>query len=518
MSLETCAVMKEECGIFAAYSFDQNESIAKHVQVGLERLQHRGQLSAGITTLSQERVDRLLSYRGMGLVTDVFSSQDALQRDSRGFAGIGHVRYATSGGNDLAQAQPFQCRAKREYSFAFNGNIANYPDLLGKIKSRGHDFVHPIDTAVIQHCITEHLSSEGPFSEIPFTLERTLDGAYSIIIIDDEGRFLAYRDHHGFKPLCYTQVGRLLLVASESVALETYGTVVRSVPPGHALWFMPGSEGVQLQRIHAAQATPCFFEYVYFSRDRSTIDDVNVGESRIEMGQRLAGIEDVAIDETSVVMAVPESAKLAGFGFANTLGIPLSEGIEKNKNAGRTFIETVDRQDKVRKKFHLSPDAFKAKKVFLVDDSLVRSTTIRVLVEEIKLQCESAEIHLRIACPPILSPCFYGIDIPNASELFARLYSDPIQNGVLPEPVLSEMARVLGVNSVKFLPIESLIQSIGGGVRGLCMACINGTYPTQAGQKLAEEGQTSFDTSVKELSIPSDCEKSCDLVSSVGIA
>lgn len=510
--------MKEECGVFAAYSLDQNEPIENRVEAGLAKLQHRGQLSAGVTTFSSERPQRLLTYRGMGLVADVFSSEDAIRRDHRGFAGIGHVRYATSGGNNLAEAQPFQVKGGSEYSFAFNGNIANYRDLLGKITANGYGVDHAIDTAVIQHFISEHINDGGTFFDIPSVLEKNLDGAYTMVLIDGDGRFLAYRDHHGFKPLCYAQVGRLLLVASESVALETYGAVVRSVPPGHALWYIPGSEEIQIQKVHVPQPTPCFFEYVYFSRDKSTIDDVNVGDARVGMGEGLAEIEDVDVDEKCVAMAVPESAKRAGFGFADKLGIPLVEGIVKNRNSGRTFIESVDRHDKVRKKFRLNPDAFKGKKVFLVDDSLVRSTTIRVLVEEIKRQCEPEEIHLRIACPPVLSPCFYGIDIPNASELFARLYSDPIQGGVLPEAVLIEMANSLGVASIKFLPVESLIHSIGCDVRNLCMACINGKYPTPSGQKLAEQDQMSCSTSRKELSTPSELEKSCDAESLVGTA
>ena len=235
------------------------------------------------------------------------------------------------------------------------------------------------------------------------------------------------------------------------------------------------------------------------------------------MGEYLATIETVTIDSDCVAISVPSSANRACEGFAKALGIETKQGLKKRKNARRTFIESKDRYEKVRKKFEIDPSAFEGKKVFLIDDSLVRSTTVRVLIEEIKRVSNPKEIHLRIACPPISAPCFYGINIPNDSELFAKNFSDPSEDD-LPEEVLGHMARELGISSIKFLPSKAVLQTVGGETRDLCLACVSGVYPTPAGVERYEESQINPESSDIEFSTPSAPEKSCDLESAVGIA
>jgi amidophosphoribosyltransferase len=486
--------MKEKCGVFAAYDLEGKRPVSNLVVQGLSDLQHRGQLSAGIMTYQPGREDKLFTYKGLGLVHEAFNPDILATVDLQGPAAIGHVRYATSGKRQLLDAQPFQGGAsanKNSFGFVFNGNIANFQEVAEQLRAEGLQVKGELDTEVLMHLIAR-LKGEGKQAqELLSILAQKLDGAYSLITLDDQGDLLSYRDHKGFRPLSYTITrDNFLLVSSESNALQTHGSPIHMVEPGQSVQFQLGQSEVSVKQTTPGSSSHCYFEYVYFSHPTSTIDGVPVHQARFQLGKALAEIEDQTLDEQSIVVTVPDSARLAAEGFSEALGMPHREAIIRNTRVGRTFIEAEGREEKVRKKFSFIRERLHGQKVFLVEDSLVRGTTLKVLIQVMREQCQPAEIHLRIACPPLFSPCFYGVDIPSYKQLLARAYHPPLETGVLPPEVLEAMAKGLGVNSIHFLPVESLPTAIGMEANRLCRACINSDYPTDAGQAAAMEDLT----------------------------
>ncbi len=288
----------------------------------------------------------------------------------------------------------------------------------------------------------------------------------------------------GFRPLCIAEHGPLFGAASESVPLANLGfRNIRSLEPGTLV--VANHKGVRIERYAPSpRQSHCFFEWIYFANVASTLDDRSVYLSRASLGKELARLEDVPLDADTIVVPVPDTAKAAADAMAFALGVPSVEGLMRNRYVGRTFIEgTADRAAKARLKYTPLPEVLAGKRVLLVEDSIVRSTTMRALVHEIRDRGGAREIHLRVACPPIIAPCYYGIDMSRKDELFATPYVDESFGGVSAD-AQARMARELGADSLRYLPVEAIARSVGLSPERLCRACITGQYPTETGQEL----------------------------------
>ena len=334
--------------------------------------------------------------------------------------------------------------------------------------------------------ITKIMQSQsiGNFAEVFNYLQNQIDGAYNIAILNGKGDFAAYRDKHGFRPLCYGVQDNILFVASEDSALRPFTANIHPVQPGEMLTVSGDNPVVEREQIQNPEPAHCYLEWAYFANVATTIDAIPVYLTRVKLGRGLADIEDQKLDNDCVVIAIPESARAAGKGFSDKLNLPVSEGIIKNIYSGRTFIEPPGtRSQKIEEKYLIIPEAIDGKRIFIVDDSLIRASTLKFLIQSLKKQASPREIHLRIAAPPVFAPCYYGIDIPTPKELFAPQFMEQLLSGQLPQDILEKMAQYFDVDSIRFLPVESMPKAIGIDTGKLCMACITGKYPTPAGTK-----------------------------------
>ncbi len=491
-------------------------------------IQNRGQLAAGLTTYNPHRNQLIDTYKDVGSVSEVFrlghrGKSESLMEQYAGRAAIGHVRYATCGHEDRSYAQPFErhhIKKHKWFSFAFNGQLANYPDLRGELLDDDDNYLsREADTEVLMHQICSALAAErrpAPI-EICRRFARKFDGAYSLVFLDALGNMMVARDPLGIKPLSYAIEGPLVAAASESVALLNVGFAaesIKSVPPGHALTVRDGQVEIQsfAEPTHHAH---CFFEWVYFANVASTLDGRSVYLARKALGEELARLETVPIDENTVVVPVPDTSKAAADSMAFALKIPCVEGLIRNRYSGRTFIEGGgDRRRKAETKYTPLREVLEGKRVLLVEDSIVRATTLEVLLQRIRQSGRPREIHVRVACPPIVSPCFYGIDMSTIGELFAPKFLGGKRGQVpfvqstrravpakgtcplFPEPMRPEiearMAARLGADSLRYLPVEAIARAIGIKADNLCRACITGDYPTPCGQRLAQIALENF--------------------------
>jgi amidophosphoribosyltransferase len=504
--------LREECGIAAIYHLPDKsisplcpeqgiEHVSRLVPRMLLDIQNRGQLAAGFTTYNPHRDQLIDTYKDVGSVTEVFrlahrSGCESLMKEYAGRAAIGHVRYATCGEEDRSYAQPFERHHLLKYkwfSFAFNGQLANYLTLRDHLLSdNDHHLARETDTEIMMHEISREFS--GPrrpsLGEAMRNLSQRFDGAYSLVFLNAEGDMLVARDPLGIKPLCYAKEGPLFAAASESVALLNLGFQPESIlplPPGHAITIQQGQFTVE-RYSDVARKAHCFFEWVYFANVASTLDDRGVYLSRTALGKELARLEleknQIPLDEDTIVVPVPDTSKAAADAMAFELGVQCMEGLIRNRYAGRTFIEGGEsRQRKAETKYTPLREVLAGKRVLLVEDSIVRSTTMRVLLKRIREFGGAREIHVRVACPPIIAPCFYGIDMSTIKELFAPAF---LKDGPLTEEVQAKMATALNADSLRYLPVESIAQAIGLDSDQLCQACITGSYPTPAGQDLYE--------------------------------
>ena len=499
-----------ECGIAAIYHLPSEETspICGDIPANessrllprmLLDIQNRGQLAAGMTSYSPNRNQLIDTHKDIGSVSEVFrlshrGKSENLMREYAGVAAIGHVRYATCGQEDRSYAQPFErhhLQKHKWFSFGFNGQLANYQSLREHILSdNDHHLTRETDTEIIMHEISRELSgNQRPaLVDIMKNISSRFDGAYSLVYLNAMGDMMVARDPLGIKPLCYAKEGPLFAAASESVALLNLGFQpehIHSVPPGSMISITNGklsmeSFNSQTQRGH------CFFEWIYFANVASTLDDRSVYLSRTALGVELAKLElsdgRVPLDQDTIVVPVPDTSKAAADSMAFELGIPSREGLIRNRYSGRTFIEGgSNRRKKAETKYTPLRDVLAGKRVFLVEDSIVRSTTMKVLLERIRDFGGAREIHVRVACPPIVAPCFYGIDMSTVDELFAPKF---MEDNCLTEAVQEEMASVLGADSLRYLPVSAIAKSIGFSDNDLCQACITGQYPTTAGQDL----------------------------------
>ena len=511
--------LHHECGVAAIYHLSgADESrlctdggpteISRLLPRMLQDIQNRGQLAAGMTTYHPNRSHLLDTYKDIGPVSEVFqlshrAKSESLMQSLAGQAAIGHVRYATCGQDDKSYAQPFErqhIHKHKWFSFCFNGQLANWSELKDRLLRDGeHHLARDTDTEIIMHEIGRELST-GPADrsliDVFAAAAKRFDGAYSLALLNAKGEMLLARDPLGIKPLCYAIEGPLFAAASESVALLNLSfdrESIRSLPPGHAVLVTP--TGIRIEKFaETPKPAHCFFEWIYFANVASTLDDRSVYMSRTRLGEELAAMERehgmVTIDSDTIVVPVPDTSKAAADAMAFHLGIPCREGLIRNRYSGRTFIEGGRaRKMKAASKYTPLREVLEGKRVFLVEDSIVRSTTMKVLLNRIRDLGGAKEIHVRVACPPIVAPCFYGIDMSTIDELFAPKFLD---NGVLTEEGQRRMASQLGCDSLRYLPIESIAKAIHLPEDHLCRACITSEYPTEFGQKLYQIALSNY--------------------------
>jgi amidophosphoribosyltransferase len=466
-------------------------------------IQNRGQLAAGMTVYDPDQPVLLRTRKDVGTVSEVFrlshrAKAESLMKMLSGRAAIGHVRYATCGQDDRSYAQPFErthIHKRKWFSFCFNGQLSNYGVLKERLLANGdHHLALDTDTEIILHEFGRLLSMSPARTDWVDVLRQSaavFDGAYSLAVLTAEGEMIVARDPLGIKPMCYVQEGPLFAAASESVALLNLGfesEQIKSLPPGNAIIIHPET-GFRMERF-APERSPahCFFEWIYFANVASTLDDRSVYLSRTKLGEELARAElalgRVNLDpEDTIVVPVPDTSKAAADSMAFHLSIPAREGLIRNRYAGRTFIEGGRaRKAKAATKYTPLREVLKDKRVLLVEDSIVRSTTMNVLLDRIRDVGGAREIHVRVACPPIIAPCFYGIDMSTIDQLIAPKYFS--HQGILTDEAQQRLADDLGADSLRYLPVEAIARAIGKPAEHLCQACVTGSYPTSCGQQL----------------------------------
>ena len=503
-----------ECGVAAIYHLsgcgrspicttEGPRQISRLLPRMLLDIQNRGQLAAGMTSFDPDRPTLLKTMKDVGTVTEVFrlnhrAKVESLMKDLAGSAAIGHVRYATCGQDDKSYAQPFErqhIHKRKWFSFCFNGQLSNYGLLRERLLADGdHHLSLDTDTEIILHEFARCLSQAPKRIDWIDVLKQTtsgFDGAYSLALLTAEGEMIVARDPQGIKPMCYVHEGPLFAAASESVALLNLGfenDQIKSLPPGHAIIIDP-KDGFRMERF-AEERTPahCFFEWIYFANVASTLDERSVYLTRTRLGEELARAERelnrIPLDDPdTIIVPVPDTSKAAADSMAYELSIPCREGLIRNRYAGRTFIEGGEgRKAKAASKYTPLREVLEGKRVILVEDSIVRSTTMNVLLDRIREVGGAKEIHVRVACPPIVSPCFYGIDMSTIDQLIAPKYFGV--DGKLCDKSQQRLADDLGADSLRYLPVEAIARAIDLPAEHLCQACVTGKYPTPCGQHL----------------------------------
>jgi amidophosphoribosyltransferase len=453
---------REECGVVAIYAHPEAEKLA---YLGLHALQHRGQESAGI--VSSDGMS-LRAHKAMGLVADIFGEE--VLAKLHGSLAIGHTRYSTAGDSALLNAQPILVQSnKGSMAVAHNGNLVNAQEIRSRLEAQGSIFQTTSDTEVIVHLIA--MSREHTLPEAMADALRRVEGAFSLVMVSAD-RVFAARDPRGFRPLA---VGRIpapegvrkdtIVFASETCAFDLIGAVYeRDVKPGELV--IVGPEGVT-SRFYSPTGpqSSCIFEHVYFSRPDSQVFGRSVQESRENLGRQLAREAGVDAD---VVVPVPDSGVTAAVGFAAESGIPFRFGLIRNHYVGRTFIEPKQnvRDFGVRLKLNPVRSLLEGKRVVLIDDSIVRGTTSKKIVRMVR-NAGAKEVHMRISCPPTISPCFYGVDTPSKSQLIGA------------NKTIEEIREYIGADSLAYLSLEGLRNACGEGEKtDYCTACYTGNYPT----------------------------------------
>lgn len=453
------ANLHEECGVFGVYS-PKPGPVADLAYYGLYALQHRGQESCGIV-VNDDGV--FASRKDIGLVNEVFSRDD-LMKFPQGRMAVAHVRYGTTGGNSRANCQPIEVNhQKGKMALAHNGNLSNAYELRSELELGGAIFHTTSDTEIIAYIVTQaRLNCPSIENALSSAMNR-LDGAYSLVLMS-AAKLLAARDPYGFRPLCYGKtLDGTYVVASESCALSAVGAKFeRDILPGEILVF--DENGVRSNREHCGEKPrrSCIFEYIYFARPDSVIDGVSVHAARRNAGAILSKTHPV---EADVVMGVPDSGIDAALGYAEASGIPYGMGFIKNKYIGRTFISPGQdkRIDQVRIKLSAISESVKDKRIVLIDDSIVRGTTSRQIVNLLR-EAGAKEVHMRISSPPFMHPCYYGTDVDSRENLIACHHS------------VEEISDIIGADSLGYLPESELENLIGS--KNFCSACFNGVYPT----------------------------------------
>lgn len=446
------------CGVTGVYHPDPKLS-PRLAYYALFSLQHRGQESAGIASYH----NTLKCKRGMGLVTEVFNDEDF--NTLSGNSVVGHVRYSTTGLSKEENAQPFVVQSKAgSIAVAHNGNLVNYVQLRNELENEGRVFTTDSDTEVIAQLLSKFLLKTGDIVDSLTRLNNILLGSYTLTLMVNDV-IVGYRDPIGFKPLCVGEIDDGFIICSESCAIDAVGgKFLRDVDPGEAVILKDGD--IEFIKIaESKRKAACIFEYIYFARPDSIIDGVSVYDARTEMGKILAKESPADADYVS---AVPDSGITAAIGYAEQSKLPYMESLIKNRYVGRTFIMPVQslREISVRLKVNVVRGNVRDKRIVLVDDSIVRGTTSGRIIEMIK-NAGAREVHMRVGSPPIIAPCYFGIDMKTREELIAANYT------------LEEIEKLLGADSLAYLSINGLLKAIknAGGGEDYCLACLTERYP-----------------------------------------
>jgi len=445
---------KHYCGVFGVYG---HPNAAELTYYGLYALQHRGQESAGIVTSDGKQFH---AHRGMGLVSQIFNGQ--ILHELTGQIALGHTRYSTTGSSHLRNAQPLTVDCARgQIAIAHNGNLTNAASLREELEGRGSIFQTTVDSEIILHLMAQP-DENGSRSSLVRTVRR-IEGAYSLAIMTEK-ELIGVRDPHGFRPLCIGRLGEAWVLASETCALDLiHAKFVRDVAPGEIVVIgQNGLSSIQAFPDHQRRAF-CIFEYVYFARPDSTIAGRNVYKARVEMGRELAREFPIAAD---VVVPVPDSGNCAALGYSLESGIAFEMAFVRNHYVGRSFLQPSQliRDFDVRVKLNLITELVKGKRVIVVDDSIVRGTTSKARVNNLK-EAGAKEVHVMVSCPPHMNPCVYGIDFPDRNKLMAANHS------------LEEIRRYLNADSLHYLSQEGMVRATGLPASSFCMACYDGRYP-----------------------------------------
>lgn len=445
---------RDECGVFAIYG--PGLDVARLTYFGLYALQHRGQESAGIAVSNGQEIHL---HKNMGLVAEVFN--DDILSKMKGHMAIGHVRYSTTGSSQVSNAQPLSFRYYQGMvSLAHNGNLVNANELRNNLGSTGSIFQSTTDSEVIVNLIARY--GQGSIEEALMKCMIDLKGTYSLVLMTED-KILAVRDPFGNRPLCLGQLGKAYVVASETCALDTVGArFIRDVKPGEIVTI--DQAGLRtIQTLPASHRALCMFEFVYLARPDSNLDGENVNVVRRAFGRQLAREYRV---EADMVIPVPDSGTAAAVGYAEESGIPFKEGLMKNRYVGRTFIQPSQamRDLGVRLKMNPIREVVKDQRVIMVDDSIVRGTTSRKIVQMLQ-EAGAKEVHLLISSAPVQYPCYYGIDTSARAELIAA------QHG------LDEITAHIGATSLYYLSLEGMLKAVKSPADSFCVACFSGNYP-----------------------------------------
>lgn len=450
--------MREECGV-VGISLHECDNAALSIYYALYALQHRGQESAGISVFNGTETQTI---KAMGMVPEVFDRNDI--KRLKGCSGIGHVRYSTTGGSTIENCQPLTVSFKSgTLAIAHNGNLVNSQELRRELEGEGRIFLSDSDTEVIAHLLAKELMHLEPVEAVREVMRR-LRGSYSLAILIGN-KMLAVRDPLGFKPLCFGKIEGGYAVASESAALDTIGgELERDLQPGEVILFQDG--GYDSYRLFKPKNTAlCVFEYIYFARPDSVIDGKLVYTTRLRIGETLAEEHPAYAD---IVAPVPDSGITFAIGYSKKSGVEYLEGLIKNRYIGRTFIMPGQdmRETAVRLKLNTIRPNIEGKNVVLVDDSIVRGTTSRRIIDLMR-KVGAREVHMRVGSPPIVSPCYLGIDMARREELIAA------------HKTVKGVEAAINAESLGYVSVDGLVKSIGINAENLCLGCLTGVYPVE---------------------------------------
>ena len=453
---------KEACGVFGVFGHDD---AAKLTYFGLYALQHRGQESAGIVTSTGTSI---YEHKGMGLVHDVFN--EPILNGLHGHIAVGHVRYSTTGASVAKNAQPFVAsHGGKTLAIGHNGNLTNARRLRRDLEGRGSIFQTTMDSEIIVHLLARHL--QGDMEEALVKAVSQIQGAYSCVLMTQD-QLVAFRDPHGFRPLCLGLLNGAYIVASETCALDLVDArYLRDVAPGEIL--MIGKEGLKsIKPFPERQPTFCIFEYIYFARPDSNIFGHNVYGIRKKLGMKLA--QEYPL-EADFAMPFPDSGNYAAIGFCHESGIPLEMGVIRNHYVGRTFIEPAQSMRDFGVKVKLNPvrEILHNKRIVIVEDSIIRGTTSKMRIKTLR-EAGAKEVHMVVSCPPHRYPCFYGIDFSTKGELIACQHS------------VEEVQNFIGLDSLYYLSLPGMLEATGIQEDSFCLACFSGKYPLQPEADMAK--------------------------------
>lgn len=450
--------MTHECGVFGIYlnKPENDTDAARTTFYGLYALQHRGQESAGMAVADSRQISL---HKGMGLVTEVISTEHI--NKLKGNIAIGHVRYSTTGASLPVNAQPLVFHyLNGMMGVAHNGNLVNTVELRRRLATYGSVFQTTTDTEVVANLLARY--SQDQMEDALAKSMIDMKGGYALVIMSED-RLVGVRDPMGIRPLCLGELGGNYVLASESAAIDSIGArFLRDINPGEIV--VIDKDGLRsLQVFNSPRSANCIFEYIYFARSDSTIDGINVYQARLALGRRLAQESGI---EADLVIAVPDSGTPSALGYAQASGIPFAEGLMKNRYVGRTFIQPNQQIRELGVRIKLNPvkEVVAGQRVVMVDDSIVRGTTSKQIVQMLR-DAGAREVHMAVASPPTRYPCFYGIDTSRREELIASTMDE------------AEIEKFIGADSLHYLSMQGLMESLNGTGNCFCNACFSGDYP-----------------------------------------